>query len=57
MSKLRLSMACWNYDRTRALLEDRIPIDGIDLNVWDFGVDATKTDTHAADAPEAPEKP
>ncbi|MGD0839866.1 MAG: hypothetical protein ABSA32_01785 [Candidatus Acidiferrales bacterium] len=32
-------------------------IDGIDLNVWDFGVDATKTDTHAADAPDAPEKP
>ncbi len=31
MSKLRLAMACWNYDRTRALLEDRIPVDGIDL--------------------------
>jgi 4,5-dihydroxyphthalate decarboxylase len=31
MPKLQLSMACCNYDRTRAFLEDRIPIDGIDL--------------------------
>ncbi len=32
MSKLRLTMACWNYDRTRALLEGRVQPDGIDLN-------------------------
>src|ERR1700689_1621351 len=31
MAKLRLTMACWNYDRTRALLEERVPIDGIEL--------------------------
>ena len=41
MSKLRLSMACWNYDRTRALLEDRVPIDGIDLNYINIPVEET----------------
>src|SRR6202165_2369463 len=41
MSKLRLAMACWNYDRTRALLEDRIPIDGIDLNYLNLPVEET----------------
>src|SRR5579863_5177097 len=41
MSKLRLSMACWNYDRTRALFEDRIPIDGIDLNYINLPVEET----------------
>ena len=30
MAKLRLSLACWNYDRTRALMEDRVRVDGID---------------------------
>jgi 4,5-dihydroxyphthalate decarboxylase len=41
MSKLRLSMACWNYDRTRALLEDRIPIDGIELTYLNLPVEET----------------
>src|ERR1700733_5565611 len=41
MSKLRLSMACWNYDRTRALLEDRIPVDGIDLTYINLPVEET----------------
>jgi 4,5-dihydroxyphthalate decarboxylase len=41
MSKLRLSMACWNYDRTRALLEERIPIDGIDLTYINIPVEET----------------
>ncbi len=41
MSKLRLAMACWNYDRTRALLEDRIPIDGIDLTYINLPVEET----------------
>jgi 4,5-dihydroxyphthalate decarboxylase len=31
VSKLRLTLACWNYDRTRGLLEGRIQPDGIDL--------------------------
>ncbi len=41
MSKLRLSMACWNYDRTRALMEERVPIDGIDLNYINIPVEET----------------
>src|SRR6202521_2585612 len=41
MSKLRLSMACWNYDRTRALLEERVPIDGIDLTYLNLPVEET----------------
>jgi 4,5-dihydroxyphthalate decarboxylase len=34
-------MACWNYDRTRALLENRIPIDGVDLNYLNLPVEET----------------
>lgn len=34
-------MACWNYDRTRALLEDRVPIDGIDLTYINIPVEET----------------
>jgi 4,5-dihydroxyphthalate decarboxylase len=41
MSKLRLSMACWNYDRTRALFEERVPIDGIDLTYINLPVEET----------------
>lgn len=41
MSKLRLSFACWNYDRTRALLEGRIPVDGIDLTYLNLPVEET----------------
>ena len=32
MGKLRLSMACSNYDRTRALFDGRVRVDGTDLN-------------------------
>lgn len=41
MPKLRLTLACWNYDRTRALLEDRVPIDGIELNYLNLPVEET----------------
>lgn len=41
MSKLRLTMACWNYDRTRALAENRVPIDGIDLTYLNLPVEET----------------
>ena len=34
-------MACWNYDRTRALLEERVPIDGIDLTYINIPVEET----------------
>ena len=41
MSKLRLSFACWNYDRTRALLDGSIQPDGIDLNYLCLPVEET----------------
>jgi len=41
MSKLRLSFACWNYDRVRGLLEGRIPVDGIDLTFLNLPVEET----------------
>jgi len=41
VSRLRLAIACWNYDRTRALLEDRVRPDGIDLNYLNLPVEET----------------
>jgi 4,5-dihydroxyphthalate decarboxylase len=41
VSKLRLSLGCWNYDRTRGLLEGRIQPDGIDLTYLDMPVEET----------------
>ena len=41
MSKLRLTLACWNYDRTRALLDARVRPDGIDLNCLTLPVEET----------------
>src|SRR2546428_12530690 len=41
MPKLQLTMACWNYDRTRALMEDRVPIDGIELTYLNLPVEET----------------
>jgi 4,5-dihydroxyphthalate decarboxylase len=41
MSKLRLTFACWNYDRTRALLEGQVRTDGIDLNYINLPVEET----------------
>ena len=41
MSKLRLSFACWNYDRTRALLDGSAQPDGIDLNYLCLPVEET----------------
>jgi len=41
MSKLRLAFACWNYDRTRGLMEGRIPVDGIDLIYHNLPVEET----------------
>lgn len=41
MSKLRLSLACWNYDRTRALIDERVKIDGVDLNYMCLPVEET----------------
>jgi 4,5-dihydroxyphthalate decarboxylase len=33
MSKLRLTLACWDYDRTRPLIDGRVRPDGIDLDI------------------------
>lgn len=33
MSKLRLTLACWDYDRTRPLIDGRVQPEGIDLNI------------------------
>jgi 4,5-dihydroxyphthalate decarboxylase len=41
VSKLRLSLGCWNYDRTRALMEGRVQPDGIDLNYLNMPVEET----------------
>jgi 4,5-dihydroxyphthalate decarboxylase len=41
VSKLQLTLACWNYDRTRALLDGRVQPDGIDLNYLNMPVEET----------------
>jgi 4,5-dihydroxyphthalate decarboxylase len=41
VSRLRLSLACWNYDRTRALMDESIKPDGIDLTYLDLPVEET----------------
>ena len=41
MGKLKLSFACWNYDRTRALMERTVEPDGIELVYLDLPVEET----------------
>ncbi len=41
MNKLRLNLACWDYDRTRALADGRVAVDGIDLNYISLPVEET----------------
>jgi 4,5-dihydroxyphthalate decarboxylase len=41
MSKLKLSLACWNYDRTRALMDGSVQAEGIDLNYLNLPVEET----------------
>lgn len=41
MKKLNLSFACWDYDRTRALQDGRVAIEGIDLNYLNLPVEET----------------
>jgi 4,5-dihydroxyphthalate decarboxylase len=33
MAKLRLTLACWDYDRTRPLMDRRVEPEGIDLDI------------------------
>jgi hypothetical protein len=41
MSRLSISLACWNYDRTQALADGTIRPDGIDLNMQTLDVEET----------------
>ncbi len=41
MSRLNLTFGCWNYDRTRALMDGSVVPDGIDLNYLDMPVEET----------------
>jgi 4,5-dihydroxyphthalate decarboxylase len=41
MSKLKITLGCWNYDRTRALMDGSIHPDGIDLNYLNMPVEET----------------
>jgi 4,5-dihydroxyphthalate decarboxylase len=41
VSKLKLTLACWNYDRTRALVDGRVRPDGVDVNYLNIPVEET----------------
>jgi 4,5-dihydroxyphthalate decarboxylase len=41
VSTLRLTLACWNYDRTSALADGRVRPDGIDLVYLNIPVEET----------------
>jgi len=41
MSRLRLTLACWNYDRTRALADGSVRPEGIDLDYLGLEVEET----------------
>jgi 4,5-dihydroxyphthalate decarboxylase len=41
MARLRLTLGCWNYDRTRGLLEGRIQPEGIELTYLNMPVEET----------------
>lgn len=41
MSKLPLTLACWNYDRIAALGDGRVTAEGIDLNLLTLDVEET----------------
>jgi 4,5-dihydroxyphthalate decarboxylase len=38
---LPLTLACWNYDRTRALVDGRVRVEGIDLTLLELPVEET----------------
>ena len=39
--KLPLTVACWDYDRTRALIDGRVPIEGCDATFFPLPVEET----------------
>ncbi len=41
MSRIKLTFGCWNYDRTRTLMDGTVQADGIDLNYLNMPVEET----------------
>lgn len=41
MGKLHITLACWDYDRTRALQEGRVEVEGMDLTFLPLRVEET----------------
>ena len=41
MAKLSITLACWDYDRTRALADGRVAVDGVDLIYQSLPVEET----------------
>ena len=41
MAKLKLTLGCWNYDRTRGLMDGSVQADGIELNYLNMPVEET----------------
>ncbi len=41
MSKIKLTVACWDYDRTRALQEGRVEVEGVELTYLPLRVEET----------------
>jgi 4,5-dihydroxyphthalate decarboxylase len=41
MGRVRMTLACWDYDRTRALGDGRVQVDGVDLNYLSLPVEET----------------
>ncbi len=41
MGKIRLTLACWDYDRTRALQEGRVQVEGVELTYLPLRVEET----------------
>jgi 4,5-dihydroxyphthalate decarboxylase len=41
MAKLRLTLGCWDYDRTRALMDGSVQVEGVELNCLNMPVEET----------------
>src|SRR6185503_18935986 len=41
MSNLPLTVACWDYDRTRAIMDGRVKVEGCDVNYLPLAVEET----------------
>jgi 4,5-dihydroxyphthalate decarboxylase len=41
MEKVHLTLACWEYDRTRPLQEGKVQVEGVDLTYLPLHVEET----------------